>query len=89
MKNTEPKVQISIQREGTPVREFAVRMGENLREALLAHDESPYRGYFRQVNCKGMGICGSCKVGVREGGEIWIRRSCQIRCFQDIQIELQ
>lgn len=63
--------------------------GETLRAALLRHALSPYRGAFRSMNCKGLGVCGSCKVLVHENGSLWPRRSCQIRCFQDMQIELE
>lgn len=63
--------------------------GANLREALLEQGLTPYKSFFQSINCKGLGICGSCRVGVRENGTIWARRSCQIRCFQDMEIELQ
>jgi ferredoxin len=66
-----------------------VSCGENLRAALLKRGRSPYRGCFRQLNCKGMGLCGSCKVRVREGKDLWERRSCQIQCFQEMEIELE
>lgn len=63
--------------------------GETLRAALLRQDCSPYRGRFRKLNCGGMSVCGSCRVRVLEEGELWERRSCQVRCFQDFEIEVQ
>ncbi len=68
---------------------FSVAPGETLRSALIEHGLTPYRGPFQQLNCKGLGICGSCRVLVRENGQLWSRRSCQIRCFQDLEIELE
>ena len=82
-------VSVKVRKAGAESFEFKAAVGSSLREALLGQGESPYRGAFRQVNCKGMGICGSCRVGVYQNGELWMKRSCQIRCFQDMQIELQ
>jgi ferredoxin len=74
---------------GNEPKELKVKAGETLRSALLKEGCSPYRGQFRAMNCRGMGICGSCWVQVKEKGEFWQRRSCQIQCFQDLEIQLQ
>jgi ferredoxin len=66
-----------------------VEPGVNLRAVLLANSFSPYEGKFKKLNCKGMGVCGTCKILVREGGEDWERRSCQIQCFQELEIRLK
>lgn len=66
-----------------------VRKGSNLRSALMEAGFSPYQGRFRQLNCKGLGLCGSCKVLVAEESQLWERRSCQIQCFNDLEIKLQ
>lgn len=67
----------------------SVLIGSNLREVILALGFSPYQGKFKNLNCKGMGVCGTCKVLVREGDQDWDRRSCQIQCFQDLEIRLK
>jgi ferredoxin len=41
-----------------------VENGANLREAMLAHDISPYRGPARLLNCRGRGDCKTCKVKI-------------------------
>lgn len=81
-------VTITVQTKGKTLELRAAR-GETLRQALLDEGCSPYQGYFRQFNCGGMGICGSCKVKQWENGEWWERRSCQIRCFQDLEIQVE
>ena len=70
-------------------RRLEVAPGANLRETLLASSLTPYAEARRRLNCRGMGVCGSCKVLVREGTELWQRRACQIRCFQDMEIHLE
>ena len=80
--------QITIIKNGKE-EQLVVKAGENLRLILLKHKASPYRGRFRTMNCRGMGVCGSCWVNVKENGELWRRRSCQIQCFQDLEIQLQ
>ena len=69
--------------------EHKISPGENLRAALIRFGLSPYEGKFNKLNCKGMGVCGTCKVLVREYGSEWERRSCQIQCFQDLEIRLK
>ncbi len=63
---------------------YSCSRGENLRDVLLRNALSLHRG----LSCGGLGICGTCSVKVIEGGETQVRRSCQIRCFRDLEIEL-
>lgn len=83
------KIRIVVRLNEHSSRVVHAHHGETLRAALLRQDCSPYRGRFKKLNCGGMGVCGSCKVRVREEGELWERRSCQVRCFQDMEIEVQ
>jgi len=83
------RIQIRVKERGNGFsQEFLAERGENLREVLLRVGRSPYRGMFHQFNCRGLGICGSCTVWCMEGGKYFPRRACQIRCFQDLEIEL-
>lgn len=45
-------------------REIAVREGANLRKALLKAGLSPYNGAAHQLNCRGLGTCGTCAVAI-------------------------
>ncbi len=83
-----PKIELRVLR---PEGELTLTpsLGENLRACLLAAGVSLYRGAFKSLNCQGMGVCGSCRVRVKEKGEWWSRRACQIRCFQSLEIELE
>ena len=85
---SEERIEIRVTVAG---REHALQAtsGATLREVLLANDLGPYRGVFRKWNCGGLNICGSCRVRVLENDEWWERRSCQIRCFQPMQIEIE
>ena len=38
--------------------------GANLRRLLLCHGLSPHNGRARLFNCRGLGTCGTCAVGV-------------------------
>lgn len=63
--------------------------GENLRALLIRQNFSPHSGIYKTINCHGLGICGSCKIKIRESDSYWVRRSCQIRCFQSMEIALE
>src|SRR5258708_9602485 len=41
--------------------------GANLRKILLKNGLSPYRGKDRFLNCRGNGLCGTCRVEVVDG----------------------
>jgi len=62
--------------------------GAILRRVLLENELSPYSETNRILNCHGLGICGTCQVIQTEGGVRERKRSCQIRCFRDLEIEL-
>jgi ferredoxin len=81
-------VSIKVELGTGQTRELFVKRGSNLRDALLAAELSPYQGYFRTMNCHGLGVCGSCIIKIQENGEWWERRSCQIPCFRDTEIQL-
>ncbi|MFM8270030.1 MAG: 2Fe-2S iron-sulfur cluster-binding protein [Pseudomonadota bacterium] len=66
-----------------------VSPGENLRRVLLREGLTPYQGKKKIFNCRGMGICGTCKVLVLENQQWWDRRSCQIQCFKNLEIQLK
>lgn len=36
----------------------------NLRQLLMKHKLSPYKGIFKLANCHGKGLCGACSVRV-------------------------
>jgi len=42
--------------------------GANLRKVLLGAGRSPHNGGARQINCHGLGTCGTCAVEIR--GEV-------------------
>ena len=45
-------------------KKFEVPAGANLREALLRNGVSPYRDLHKLTNCRGNGMCGTCRVVV-------------------------
>ena len=63
--------------------------GSSLRDVLLENGFPPYVGKHLLVNCRGLGICGSCKVNVLEDGEWWERRACQLRVFSPLVVGLR
>ena len=46
-----------------------VGKGSNLRKSLVLHGKTPHRGLYKALNCRGMGLCGTCWVDVVQGGE--------------------
>ncbi|MFM8313551.1 MAG: hypothetical protein ACKOA8_04640 [Deltaproteobacteria bacterium] len=85
----EDNVKLTLWDRAGNCNERVVELGSNLRKQLMEMGFSPYEGKFKNLNCQGMGVCGTCKVYVREQGEDWERRSCQIQCFQDLEIRLK
>ncbi|NBX75929.1 MAG: hypothetical protein EBQ92_05200 [Proteobacteria bacterium] len=84
------KVTLLIRRSGSNEESVVeVERGENLRKVLLQQRLTPYQGNKKIFNCHGMGICGTCKVLVFENGEWWDKRSCQIQCFKNLEIQLK
>jgi ferredoxin len=49
--------------------EVEVVQGDNLRQAALAAGLSPYKGLDRYLNCRGLGLCGTCRVLVKAGAD--------------------
>ena len=43
--------------------------GANLRKEALKQGVELYSGPYRYLNCRGMGLCCSCRVKVEEGAE--------------------
>lgn len=61
-------------------RAIAVPQGANLREALLENDLTLYPFVFALLNCRGKGLCGTCRVKVTAGEENLTPRSdCEER----------
>jgi ferredoxin len=54
---------------GKDKQEIEVPEGGNLRQEALKHNVSLYRGLEKYANCRGLGVCGTCKVLVKAGGE--------------------
>lgn len=50
-------------------REVEVPEGANLRTALRGEGLQLYKGVHRVLNCRGLGLCGSCSVLVKKGME--------------------
>jgi ferredoxin len=49
--------------------EIEVPEGANLREAARSAGVQVYRGLDRYLNCRGLGLCGTCRVLVKKGME--------------------
>jgi ferredoxin len=49
--------------------EIDVPAGTNLREAARQAGISIYKGLDRYLNCRGLGLCGTCRVLVKKGME--------------------
>ncbi len=85
-----PSRQVSVRvRVGDTVTVLSAAYGAILRNVLLENELSPYREANRWLNCHGMGICGTCQVVVVKPDLKERDRSCQIRCFRDLEIELE
>ena len=48
-------------------KEIEVPEGTNLRQALRAEGVQVYSGVFKYLNCRGLGVCGTCAVLVKDG----------------------
>ena len=49
--------------------EIEVPAGTNLRQAALKAGVQPYKWLYRYLNCRGLGLCGTCRVLVKKGME--------------------
>lgn len=83
------KISVFRPHSSNPPVQIEAAYGAVLREVLLANRQSPYREKNRILNCHGLGICGTCQVTVREATSKARQRSCQIRCYRDLEIELE
>lgn len=59
-----PKVTIANEK-----RDVEVPPGGNLRQEALKQGLEIYQGMDRYLNCRGLGMCGTCKVLVKKGME--------------------
>ena len=50
-------------------KEIEVPAGANLREELMKAGIEVYKGPDKYLNCRGLGLCGTCKVLVKKGME--------------------
>jgi 2Fe-2S ferredoxin len=50
-------------------KEIEVPDGANLRQEAIKSGIQVYKGLHRYLNCRGNGLCGSCKVIVKKGME--------------------
>lgn len=82
-------------------RTIEVEPGQNLRSALLDNDIEVYTFRDKILNCRGKGLCGTCRIEVVEGPGLSDaslyerirvrdlpngRLACQTRCYQDAVI---
>jgi len=65
-----PKVTFVNEKEA-----LEVEAGSNLRQAALQAGIGIYNGVERYLNCRGLGMCGTCKVLVKSGMENLNRRT--------------
>jgi ferredoxin len=49
--------------------EIEVEAGANLRQAAMKAGVSVYKGLDQYLNCRGLGLCGTCRVLVKSGME--------------------
>ena len=49
--------------------EIEVPVGSNLRQEARKAGIEVYKGIERYLNCRGLGLCGTCKVLVKKGME--------------------
>ena len=50
-------------------KEIEVEAGANLREAARQAGIAIYKGPDKYLNCRGLGLCGTCRVLVKQGME--------------------
>jgi len=66
-------VKITILNEGK--KEIEVEKGANMRQALRAAGVQVYAGIDKYLNCRGLGLCGTCAVLVKSGMENLSKKS--------------
>lgn len=50
-------------------KEIEVPEGANLRKEAIRAGIGVYRGLSKYLNCRGMGLCGTCRVLIKKGME--------------------
>src|SRR5215831_17553497 len=50
-------------------KEIEVPEGANLRQEAIKAGIQVYKGLHKYLNCRGLGLCGTCKVLVKKGME--------------------
>ena len=65
-----PKVTIANDKK-----EIEVPAGSNLRRALMMADVAVYAGVEKYLNCRGLGMCGTCRILVKQGMENLSKKS--------------
>lgn len=56
-----------------------VPVGANLRHVLMNNGVSPYIGIAKLINCRGLALCGTCRVEVVDGKGASARREDEER----------
>ena len=54
---------------GKDKKEVEVPEGANLREEAIKAGVTVYKGIHQYLNCRGLGLCGTCRVLVKQGTE--------------------
>lgn len=49
--------------------EVEVEAGSNMRDAAIKAGVAVYKGLDKYLNCRGFGLCGTCRVLVKKGME--------------------
>ncbi len=57
-----PKIKFTKEKK-----EIEVPAGTNLRQAMIDHGIAVYSGIETKLNCGGKGLCGACRVHVKDG----------------------
>ncbi|MDA0692136.1 MAG: 2Fe-2S iron-sulfur cluster-binding protein [Nitrospinae bacterium] len=58
-----PKITV-INTETDETKTFKAGYGANLRKAAAYKDVEIYKGMAKMLNCRGMGVCGTCLIEV-------------------------
>ena len=68
-------------------RTIKVEPGVNLREAAIANKLSVYSHVFKILNCRGRGLCITCKV-IIESGDVDPRNDLENKKLKDPKLRL-
>jgi ferredoxin len=68
-------------------RTIKVEPGVNLREAAIENKTSVYSHVFKILNCRGRGLCTSCKV-IIESGDVDPRNELENKKLKDPNLRL-